>query len=201
MSGNEPTPYDAWCKKCGYLLRGLPEAVCPECGRGFDLNDPKTFDVHPPGWRRKRWIKRGSFVVSIAGLLYVFSPRDVGTGTLTLTCTECGSEVVFERYELRPPRWVPIRYFGWTRRKTPNRKLHDPDSACVSSEFGVKISYGTRQAGVAAFGYNVSKPGAPIYVNGIEAAPGRAKEILRIVTVPHRESFTIGLDPPKDLTP
>ena len=28
---------------CGYMLRGLPEPVCPECGRAFDPADPTTY--------------------------------------------------------------------------------------------------------------------------------------------------------------
>ncbi|RJP36293.1 MAG: hypothetical protein C4547_07575 [Phycisphaerales bacterium] len=31
----EKFPVDA-CRKCGYLLRGLPEPRCPECGTAFD---------------------------------------------------------------------------------------------------------------------------------------------------------------------
>jgi hypothetical protein len=31
------------CLTCGYDLRGLPEPRCPECGRGFDPDDPATF--------------------------------------------------------------------------------------------------------------------------------------------------------------
>lgn len=31
------------CRKCGYLLLGLDNGRCPECGRDFDLRDPTTF--------------------------------------------------------------------------------------------------------------------------------------------------------------
>jgi hypothetical protein len=31
------------CLRCGYLLVGLPESRCPECGQLFDLSDPTTF--------------------------------------------------------------------------------------------------------------------------------------------------------------
>jgi hypothetical protein len=34
-----------YCLTCGYILDGLPEARCPECGRGFDPADPETFAV------------------------------------------------------------------------------------------------------------------------------------------------------------
>ena len=36
-------PDSAQCRECGYLLRGLPEPRCPECGRPFDPHDPTTY--------------------------------------------------------------------------------------------------------------------------------------------------------------
>ncbi len=47
-------PSTAVCLGCGYALRGLPEAVCPECGRAFDPADSTTYDepTRPTGWRR-----------------------------------------------------------------------------------------------------------------------------------------------------
>jgi hypothetical protein len=43
------------CLSCNYDLRDLPEHRCPECGRDFDPNDPRTFAVDrtsrfPLGW-------------------------------------------------------------------------------------------------------------------------------------------------------
>ena len=31
------------CLGCGYILDGLPEPRCPECGRGFDPDDASTY--------------------------------------------------------------------------------------------------------------------------------------------------------------
>lgn len=36
-------PDTARCLSCGYLLRGLPEPVCPECGTRFDPENPETY--------------------------------------------------------------------------------------------------------------------------------------------------------------
>ena len=51
-------PDMAVCSDCGYRLRGLSEAVCPECGREFDPADSGTFGLfgqqRRSGWRR-RW--------------------------------------------------------------------------------------------------------------------------------------------------
>ena len=31
------------CLECGYILEGLPENRCPECGRPFDPSDERTY--------------------------------------------------------------------------------------------------------------------------------------------------------------
>ena len=36
------------CLACGYRLIGLPEPVCPECGRPFDPDNERTFSRKPP---------------------------------------------------------------------------------------------------------------------------------------------------------
>jgi hypothetical protein len=40
-------PEHKHCLGCGYILDGLPELRCPECGREFDPADPGTY--HAPG--------------------------------------------------------------------------------------------------------------------------------------------------------
>ena len=41
-------PANAVCLGCGYPLRGLTSAVCPECGRPFSLDDRRTYEVRRP---------------------------------------------------------------------------------------------------------------------------------------------------------
>lgn len=50
-------PESAVCLRCGYSLRGLPNVVCPECGRAFDPGDASTYRdrATKPSWRR--WAK------------------------------------------------------------------------------------------------------------------------------------------------
>ncbi len=43
-----PTMY---CRKCGYVLDGLDEHRCPECGRPFDPGRRRTYRTRP----RMRW--------------------------------------------------------------------------------------------------------------------------------------------------
>lgn len=41
------------CMSCGYFLVGLRASQCPECGRGFDPNDPATMadvPLRPTPW-------------------------------------------------------------------------------------------------------------------------------------------------------
>jgi len=52
-----------FCKGCGYALVGLSSNQCPECGRGFDPGNPRSFARRPPrGWMA-RWGRR------VAGML------------------------------------------------------------------------------------------------------------------------------------
>jgi CHASE2 domain-containing sensor protein len=36
-----------YCRQCLYVLDGLPENRCPECGNVFDPADPRSFRKHP----------------------------------------------------------------------------------------------------------------------------------------------------------
>lgn len=72
-------PEDAHCLGCSYSLRGLPEHVCPECGRAFDPKDPSTYrrGTWVPYWRRwagppKAWHILLAVVVTL-GLLQAYS--------------------------------------------------------------------------------------------------------------------------------
>ena len=50
VGGFEGLPEKAVCLGCGYSLRGLVVARCPECGRGFDPGDAATYLTEPmPG--------------------------------------------------------------------------------------------------------------------------------------------------------
>jgi len=57
-----------YCKKCGYALCGLQSPRCPECGRGFDLGDPRSTRKRPLK-RWTRWVWRAGFAVATVVLL------------------------------------------------------------------------------------------------------------------------------------
>lgn len=47
-----------FCRGCDYPLKALTEPRCPECGRGFDAGDARTFS-HEHAWSTaKRWLLR-----------------------------------------------------------------------------------------------------------------------------------------------
>lgn len=47
MNGLAELPESAKCPKCGYVLRGLAEPRCPECGRRFDPHEILAFLRRP----------------------------------------------------------------------------------------------------------------------------------------------------------
>ncbi len=53
----------AYCRGCGYSLRGLAGGECAECGRGFELGDRRTFAERPPRLRLRRWVRRTAELV------------------------------------------------------------------------------------------------------------------------------------------
>ena len=68
------------CLSCGYVLLGLQDTRCPECGRSFNLNDPRTFSTKPLFVRWKFWLP--GVVVALAGglVLYVLILAVAGWG-------------------------------------------------------------------------------------------------------------------------
>jgi len=64
-----------FCKGCGYALVGLESRVCPECGRGFDPGNRRTFATRPArGWVW-RWGRR---VLAVVLLLVLTAGAGVG---------------------------------------------------------------------------------------------------------------------------
>ena len=62
--------YPVWCPDCDYLLRGLPDGRCPECGRSFEkgrlLVEQYVIEQGRRNWKRtSRWAK-WTLVIGIA---------------------------------------------------------------------------------------------------------------------------------------
>ncbi|MEW6252845.1 MAG: hypothetical protein AB1716_19585 [Planctomycetota bacterium] len=61
----ESPPEPKRCLGCGYILDGLPEPRCPECGRGFDPQEPGTYCVQVPSARRLLWAAIASAALAV----------------------------------------------------------------------------------------------------------------------------------------
>ncbi|HWE96504.1 MAG TPA: hypothetical protein VG269_21255 [Tepidisphaeraceae bacterium] len=65
MSSVKTTNDPARCLTCGYVLLGLPEGRCPECGKSFDPDNPATYTTRPLFVRWKYWLP--GFVLAAGG--------------------------------------------------------------------------------------------------------------------------------------
>ena len=76
-------PEQAACKNCKYLLRGLSEPRCPECGAPFDPDDARTYWLPGPE-RRWPWVALGFGLsalhlgVALALFAHVWTAVDLG---------------------------------------------------------------------------------------------------------------------------
>ena len=52
-----------YCLDCGYVLNGVPDAGCPECGRSFSLRDPSSWTTY------HKYVHKKVFDALIPGLL------------------------------------------------------------------------------------------------------------------------------------
>lgn len=70
----------ARCLDCGYVIEGLPEPVCPECGRPFDSRNPASFTTKPPLRRWRLWFPGllTAFTVGMLTTIYMLSINSTG---------------------------------------------------------------------------------------------------------------------------
>jgi len=186
----ETLPSVARCLGCGYELRGLPEPVCPECGRVFDPTDPTTFDTRTDAQRRRHVFRRVAIVVAVVGLITAFAPRGIMKSTVTLKCPDCKAVYRTTRYELKSPGWLPFRYpgFFWhsglsSDEPPPDCKHHRYD---VSTNVQSRVLLGCTVTGT-------TDPGTMCFVNEIEAVPGNCGDIIEAITRDNGCSVSCGL--------
>ncbi|UCF34575.1 MAG: hypothetical protein JSV78_04585 [Phycisphaerales bacterium] len=186
-------PKEARCLGCGYMLRDLPEPVCPECGRSFDPADPTTYDPNPPGSRRRRWIKRGVVAAVIVLLLLGFFPRRLLSGSITFTDIESGDQVVVRRWEPVPSNWISFRYPGvhWT--SGDSNEMNDPHAASQQSwdvQVVCEFRFGT------CGGQLPKLPGGAVMVNSLETTPSTAPDVLKNLMSPANSGISTLSKPP-----
>ncbi len=189
MSNESLIPEAARCLKCGYLLRGLPTPVCPECGRTFEPADPATYDIRPPGRRRKKWIVRAVLLVLF---LIVAAPRGVLTGKLTFTCAVCGDRTTVYRFDGKPPRWSPFRYpgFSWTNEEkvSTGRGL---TSCSVHSNLSVSAQFEMYNGGRAS-GSGIFMSIDQVTFNGLLTNIDTAPQVLKRLMHPSNNGIRVG---------
>lgn len=171
-------PDGACCRRCDYLLHGLPDQRCSECGRGFDPRDRKSYAQVPRSWRRRRWWLRGAAALFLAAGGYGFFPRGVAVSSLTLTCEYCGHVTEARRWDVLAPKWVSIRYFGRTSRtdRPPvnSNGEHDP---CSHGWTSLKVRADPRHNVWVTQRKSLHAPPLTL-VNGLDVTWGNAAQVL-----------------------
>jgi heme A synthase len=81
------------CRRCGYELRGLATPRCPECGIGFNPDDPGTFSRTPlpRSLRLERRIAKMAianigFTIGLALLVSIGNPSNPATVPAFVLC-------------------------------------------------------------------------------------------------------------------
>lgn len=184
---------NAWCKGCGYHLRGLPQPVCPECGRSFDSDDTTTFDVISPYQYKRKRIKRTIISLIILIPLVAFFPRGIDIASITYTCKICSEKKSSKRYELYSPRWLHLRYPGiyW-----PGQKQLTPQAThCKRHLNQITVRLYTRtlwnlSGTPGSRGSATPAPGSIVFVNEFDATKQNDANILN--SLMKRQYFAIG---------
>lgn len=93
----------ARCLGCGYVLTGLSEPRCPECGRDFSFKDTSTYSTGPLFVRWKFWLPGFVLAASAGTLLYFGLLVLAGWGVaVTLVAPFCVGAVVGYGCRARP---------------------------------------------------------------------------------------------------
>lgn len=68
-----------YCRKCEYILNGLPENRCPECGTEYNPLDPSSFlRARRPKWWSIRWEVPAAAGCALVVLAIIWSARRFG---------------------------------------------------------------------------------------------------------------------------
>jgi hypothetical protein len=123
-AGTRASAPTAYCRQCGYSLRGLPSGKCPECGGAFDWAGRKTFARRPPRWWLWRYVRR----VAVVGVLLALAAASVPAWYYSQwraeqrsldTIRALGGRVVVRRVDAEglarylPERWAFLRDRAW----------------------------------------------------------------------------------------
>lgn len=81
------------CAQCGYIVDGLSEHRCPECGSPFDPNDPRTYRTGPqrPFLLSVRFWAAILLLFLLVALAAWYGRASYRRDVITEICTKCGS--------------------------------------------------------------------------------------------------------------
>lgn len=185
-------PPHARCLSCGYLLRGLPEPVCPECARAFDPADPSTFDADPRKRRRRRWLIRSAAALSILALAAAMLPRGVLKASVTFTCTRCNRTITVKRWQLKPPSWIPFPYPGINSRNDSDAGIGTPTGKSCDHLYDSVIRSDLPIGGWAITSGPI-RPGQVVRVKRLYVvSPDTAPQVLRTLLKPDNNGISVG---------
>lgn len=105
-----------YCRKCWYVLDGLTERRCPECGRPFDPLRRGTYRKKPKGWRRRWVMRQARRAAAVFLLLLVFGGVWVGWRYHSEQSVIARVKQLGGSYGLKPagPKWLT----DWVRRRS-----------------------------------------------------------------------------------
>jgi hypothetical protein len=195
MSQNVDTS-EPLCLACGYSLRSLSTNQCPECGRGFDLLDHRSFDTPPRRARRRR--RRILLCGAAVVLLALFFPHGFYRAGLTFRCVSCGHTRTIKWLEPAAPRWLPFRYpaVQWEPPLPATGPAAAVSSTCNLHTYAVNV---TAQSAVCTVTGNVTPaPGEVALVNDLFATPETARTVLKALTAPSNHGIWLASAPASD---
>lgn len=105
-----------YCKACDYPLDTAPELRCPECGRAFTADDPRTY-ADKPHARRRRWTRRVAATALALVILWSLAPREIARLAFSFENADRRTVTTETRCYLIAPSWFPFRYPSFTLSK------------------------------------------------------------------------------------
>jgi hypothetical protein len=133
VSGCDEDPLaDARCLTCGYLLRGLTETRCPECGTAFD---PALYAAtFVPKWPALMIWYLAAYLISLlahAGgvVWWIMSPPGKGAPAVAPANIHYGIDLTFCLGAVLTPVFAVVAILGLRRRLDWGRK------ACIAMQF------------------------------------------------------------------
>jgi hypothetical protein len=100
-----PSPRPPTCPRCSYSLKGIRDAVCPECGLSLDRAIIRSFHDRPPGMGAHTIILRILTVLALIGVaaaigdaVTAFGPRPRTQATTVTAIGLCLLPLLFASY-------------------------------------------------------------------------------------------------------